>query len=707
MAGFLLELCRAHPRPSKALAAALLAHLERAGLLDAAAFHAALAGLRPELERVPLGTLVLAQCAEWRGDLGEAARHFRALDHAGVPAQESVILDLARVLARSGAAGDACAALKRAAGSSGDFAFLSRAAKQLARLKDHPRAACSRTLRIALLCPYTTELWVPLLRLALFREGIWAEIMVPPYGTHEQAVLDPASSLYAFDPELVVLAGTWRELDLPAFCSDPDPVAGQRVEQLAERWRQIQARIPARIIQHDFEVPAVDPDGYLGQVMPGGRAAVIRQINQRLLAAARAHHVTVLNLDHLAACHGKRAWSDPAAWFTAKQYPAPAALPALVDGQMARIRAGLGLARKVLVLDLDNTLWGGVIGEDGLKGIEIGPPSAVGEAHLALQDYAAQLKDRGILLAVCSKNDEADAKAPFLGHEGMRLRLDDFVAFIANWEDKPANLRRLAKTLNLGLDSFVFLDDNPAERALVRQELPEVAVPEISDPARFVEILDAAAYFDADWLSPEDLERSADYRKNAQREALRTSAGSLESFLRGLGMTCGHGPVNDHVLARVVQLLGKTNQFNLTTRRHSEARLRTFLADPGAWTQCFRLADKFADNGLVGVMVALPSTEDPRAWELDTWLMSCRVIGRQLENFMFNTLLAAARAEGIATLHGVYLPTAKNGMVADLYQDLGFTEVATGDPAVRRFRLDVLQASTRPADFIEGRTIPA
>jgi FkbH-like protein len=682
-------------------------HLERTGQLATPSFQAAMGGRRATLEQTSLGALILAQCAEWWRDDAEAARLFRTLDVPGAPVQESVILDLVRVLIRTGAIAEACATLKRAASSSRDFGFLSRAAKQLARLGTHAQAACARTLRIALLYPYTTDLWLPLLRLGLFREGLWAELRVPPYGTHEQAVLDPNSSLYGFDPEVVILADTWRDLDLPAFSPDPAQAAEQRVLALVARWEHLQARLPARIIQHDFEVPAVDPNGYAGQVMPGGRASVIRLINQRLLQEAQTRHVTLLNLDHLAASYGKRAWADAGTWFSARQYPAPAALPALVDGQVARIRAGLGLTRKVLVLDLDNTLWGGVIGEDGLDGIQIGPPSATGEAHLALQRYAAQLKQRGILLAVCSKNNEADAKAPFLKHEGMHLRLDDFAAFTANWQDKPGNLRAMAQTLSLGLDSFVFLDDNPAERALVRQELPEVAVPEIgADPARFVEILDAAGYFETDWVSPEDLARSADYLKNVQRDALRTSAGSLEGFLQGLQMTCEHGAINDHVLARVVQLLGKTNQFNLTTRRHSEARVRQMLADPRAWTHYFRLTDKFADNGLVGVLIALPCPAEPMAWEIDTWLMSCRVIGRQLENFMFNTLLAAARQNRIEVIHGLHLPTPKNGMVAGLYAELGFTELATAPQETRRFQLDTTQAQTRPATFIQDLPNP-
>jgi FkbH-like protein len=702
IAQLLAELVQSHPQINRSLATAMLSHLEQAGLLTSQPFLEALGAQGPSLEKSPLGMLVLAQCAEMRGDVQESIRLFRTIHEGGSGLQGQALLDLARVQARGGAQDDACEALRLAAQASHDFPLLTRAAKLLLRLKKQAELACTRTLRIALLTPYTTDLWIPLLRLGLFREGIWGNFYTPPYGNHEQALRDPDSALFAFDPELVILAPTWHGLNLSAFSEDPAGVIQNRVAEVVSQWKLIQGQIPAHLIQHNFEIPAIDPNGYLGHTMPGGRASIIGQINNRLFEEARNHHVTVLNVDQLAANYGKRAWADPSYWHTAKQYPAPAALPALVDGQVMRIRAGLGLTKKVLVLDLDNTLWGGVIGEEGLNGIQIGPPSATGEAHLALQRYAAQLKERGILLAVCSKNNEDDAKVPFIQHEGMHLHLDDFVAFIANWQDKPSNLRNLAKTLNLGLDSFVFVDDNPAERARVRQELPQVAVPEIgSDPAHYVEILDAAGYFDADTLSPEDMERSQNYRNNMNRDSLRANTGSVDDFLQALNMTCEHGAFNDHVLGRVVQLLGKTNQFNLTTKRHTDAQIRQILANPQNWTQYFRLKDKFDDNGLVGLMIAVPHAKDPAAWEVDTWLMSCRVIGRQLENFMFNTLMAAAREQGIQTIYGRFSPTAKNGMVLNLYPDMGFTAVMTSLQDAQIFRIDPSQAPLRPATFIK------
>ena len=699
-AAFLADLCHSHPNADRNLSTALLSHLEDQGLLASDEFLQGLQKHRASLEVVPMGLLLLAQVSELRGERMESIRLLRRLDE-GSNLHGAVLLDLVRLLAREGLHEEACACLRRGAQASRDFSVLSRAAKQLIQLKQYAPQFCTRTLRLAVLYPYTTDLWVPLLRLGLFREGIWPDIYTPPYGTYEQSILDPASPLFTFDPEFVILAPTWRDLNLPAFSSSPAQVVNDRVAEVVQRWKQIQARVPARIIQHNFEVPATDPNGQLGHVMPGGRASIIRQINDRLFQEAQTHHVSVLNLDQLASEYGKRAWSDASYWHTAKQYPAPSALPSLVDGLVTRIRAGLGLTKKVLVLDLDNTLWGGVIGEDGLKGIQIGPPSATGEAHLALQRYAAQLKERGILLAVCSKNNEIDAKNPFTEHEAMHLHLDDIVLFIANWQDKPSNLKNIAKTLNLGLDSLVFLDDNPTERALVRQELPQVSVPEIgSDPARYVEILDATGYFDADWLSSEDLERNRNYINNIERESLRSNATSMDSFLEGLNMSCEHAAFDEQVLPRVVQLLGKTNQFNLTTRRHSEPKIRHIMENPKAWTQYFRLKDKFDDNGLVGIQIAVPSTSGPRTWEMDTWLMSCRVIGRQLENFMFNTLITAAREQGIEAIHGIYLPTAKNGMVANLYQDLGFSEIDSPSAESRSYRICPMDAKSLPASFI-------
>ncbi len=527
---------------------------------------------------------------------------------------------------------------------------------------------------MALLSSSTTALAAPLLELACFRDGIDATLYEAPFDSYRQQILDPQSELYRFGPEVVLIATNWRDANLPAFSDSPEASVAEATQSFEQLWITLLKRLPCRVIQHSFDQPLVRSFGNLSHTLAGGRAAMLRDLNRRFVAKAPTA-VTILDLEYTQArCGGK--WSDDAIWHIAKQHPATAALPTLVDQQVALVRAQLGLSKKVLVFDLDNTLWGGVIGEDGLEGIDIGPPSPAGEAYQALQHYAKELKSRGVLLAVCSKNNEADAKQPFENHDAMILRLDDFALFLANWDDKPANLRAAAEALSLGLDSFVLLDDNPTERAFVRRELPEVAVPELgNDPATFVKALDRRMYFEAVTLSEEDLQRHQQYQENAARHQIQQQSGSLDEFLRELRMEAELGPVNESVLARVVQLLGKTNQFNLTTRRHGESEVREMMQSPRWWTQYFKLRDRFGDNGLIGMMLAREADDTAGTWEIDTWLMSCRVIGRKMEELMLATLVQAAQERGIRRVRGVYIPTAKNAMVADLYARLGFSAV--------------------------------
>ena len=395
---------------------------------------------------------------------------------------------------------------------------------------------------------------------------------------------------------------------------------------------------------------------------------------------------------------GRDRWESPAQWCTAKQHPAPEALPALVDAQMAHVRAVVGLTRKVLVCDLDNTLWGGVIGEDGLTGIRLGPGSPEGEAYSALQEYLLELKGRGLLLAVCSKNNPEDARLPFEQHPHMRLRLDDIAAFVASWDDKVEQIRRVAHALSLGTDSFVFLDDNPFERTWVRSQLPEVAAPELTTPFTYVRELDRHRYFQTLTLSNEDQARTEMYRVEGARAVLRTQAASLDEFLEQLRMRATAVAITPANLARVTQLVNKTNQFNLTTMRYTEADIERIAGDPRGWARAFHLADRFGDHGLIGVLLCRAA--EPDGWEIDTWLMSCRVLGRRMEHLMFDRLVEAARAHGIARVVGVYRPTAKNGQVADLLPRLGFDPVP-GPEGETRFERAVTSAATATSTFIE------
>jgi FkbH-like protein len=351
------------------------------------------------------------------------------------------------------------------------------------------------------------------------------------------------------------------------------------------------------------------------------------------------------------------------------------------------------------VLDLDNTLWGGVVGDDGLAGLVIGQGSALGEAFVAFQDYVRELSRRGVILAVCSKNDEANAFEPFDSHPEMVLRRGDIASFVANWGDKPSNLRAIAAELNIGLDSLVFVDDNPFERSLVRRELPIVAVPEIGDdPALYAGTLADAGYFEGVAITEEDRARTGQYQNNRARESLKASTTDLGSYLCGLEMQLIWRRFDDIGLQRTVQLINKTNQFNLTTRRYSEEEVLGVMRDPRAFGLQLRLLDRFGDNGVIAIVIGRMQGEEDCL--IDTWLMSCRVLGRQVEPTTLNLVADAAKGLGARRLVGEYVQSKKNGMVRDHYTRLGFTTVAEGEDGGTRNVLD-LAPFVPAATFIE------
>jgi FkbH-like protein len=344
------------------------------------------------------------------------------------------------------------------------------------------------------------------------------------------------------------------------------------------------------------------------------------------------------------------------------------------------------------VLDLDNTLWGGVIGDDGLEGIALGQGSPLGEAYTAFQVYVRELSRRGVILAVCSKNDAAVAGEPFERHPDMVLKPADIACFVANWQNKADNLRAIAQQLNIGLDALCFIDDNPFERNLVRQELPMVAVPEVSDdPTGYAVALADGGYFESLGVTEEDRERTGQYQGNSAREALKAAVTDLPAYLRGLEMQLLWKRFDRIGLQRIVQLINKSNQFNLTTRRYTEAEVEAVMADPDAFGLQLRLTDRFGDNGIIAVVIGRkqPSLD----LVIDTWLMSCRVLGRQVEAATLNLIAQEAVRSGARRLVGEYIPTAKNSMVRDHYARLGFAAV-TGEPD--RSVLDL--AGFTPAD---------
>ena len=417
---------------------------------------------------------------------------------------------------------------------------LDRAVQKLTNGKS-PEGIFGQPVRLAVLGSSTMENLLPGLRVGAMRRGMWLTTYVPAYGQYLQDLLEPASNLTAFAPNTILFALDARhvigETNVACSAADADAIVKDAVTRCREVWRLARTRFKARIIQQTLMPVFPSLAGHNEHRLPGSRAVLVERVNQRLRDAADAAGIDLLSIDRLVTRHGLDTWYDPVMWNTAKQEVRPA-MSHVYGEHVARIVAAQqGRSFKCLVLDLDNTLWGGVIGDAGLTGIILGQGSSSGEAFLSLQHYARDLSRRGIILAVCSKNDEVNALLPFEQHPEMLLKRADIACFTANWADKPSNLRDIAATLNIGIDSLVFADDNPFERELVRRELPMVAVPELpEDPAGYVQCLSDAGYFESVRVTTEDLERSHQYQANAQRDALRATATDLTGYLAELRM---------------------------------------------------------------------------------------------------------------------------------------------------------------------------
>jgi FkbH-like protein len=531
-----------------------------------------------------------------------------------------------------------------------------------------------RTLNFALLGSSTVDHLLPALRVAALRRNLLLRTYNGDYGMYQQALQEPASELSAFGPDVILFAFHGQHLigtPHPALSGEEaDALVESAAQRVQSMWRLARERFSGQILQQTI-LPVLHPlMGLNDRRLPGSGADLIDRLNLRLGQLARESQVDMLDLEYAIRGDGLYAWHDPMLWHRGKQEISPSAAPAYGDLALRLVAAQQGRSGKCLVLDLDNTLWGGVIGDDGLEGIRLGQGSAIGEAYVAFQTYVRDLARRGVILAVCSKNDLENARAPFERHPDMVLKPEDIACFVANWSDKAGNLRTIAEQLNIGVDSLVFADDNPFERTIVRRELPAVAVPELhEDPAFYARSIADGGYFEALQITPEDFERGGQYRANVARESLRASQTDLEGYLRSLGMELHWRPFDSVGLQRIVQLINKTNQFNLTTRRYTEAAVLAIMNAPGALTLQLRLIDQFGDNGIIGIVIGKPAQD---VMHLDTWLMSCRVLGRQVEEATMNLVAERAAELGAAKLVGEYLPTKKNGMVREHYRKLGF-----------------------------------
>jgi FkbH-like protein len=547
------------------------------------------------------------------------------------------------------------------------------------------------SFRLGVLSNGTVDLIVPPLVVSAARYGFLLDCVTVPFGQAVQEALAPNSTIHSAGVDAVLVALDYRGVQLKlAVGNEAASRAGVEaaVEHISVIRRGIRNHSRVSCILQTLARPPEALFGNLDRTTAGVWRSLIDSFNRRLCESISGSGDLLLDVAAIAECVGLADWHSPSEWNLAR-LPFAYTFTPLYSENVSRLIAALrGKSRRCLVLDLDNTLWGGVIGDDGLEGIQLSHGDATGEAFLGVQEFATSLRQRGIVLAVCSKNEDANARLPFREHKEMVLREEDFAVFMANWNDKASNLQAISETIGLGLDSFVFLDDNPAERIRIRQSLPEVAVPELpADPALYVRTLSAAGYFESIAFSDEDLKRAGFYDSNARRASLKNEIGGLDEYLRSLKMEIYFQAFESATRVRITQLINKSNQFNLTTRRYTENEVAALELSGSHWTLQVRLSDAFGDNGMISVVICRDI--GAAKWEIDTWLMSCRVLGRRVEQMVLGEILRGARERNVQTLIGVYRPTERNNLVRHHYRDLGFHHVGVEPDGTEFWELDV------------------
>jgi FkbH-like protein len=653
----------------------------------------------------------LAQYLQRQKRLSEAAAAWEQAT-ASEPLEPNAYLNLARAYERLGEPEKALStylALIAAAPSARSYLTVATRLDELAGAL--PAVPERRHVRVALMGNATLDHLASYVRVECFRAGLRPTMYQSPFDQVTQEILNPASGLYAFAPDVVICAMHASRL-FPSVHHDPFDlsIAERRAEidsglgSLRDLLDVLTERSSALVLVHNMVAPQHPALGTLDWRDELGQNELFAEINRRLaeLARTRYRNVYVVDEDRVQAQAGKTQATDPRLWLTARVAWTERVHLGLAREYLRFISPYRGLTRKCIVLDLDNTLWGGVVGEDGIEGIQLGA-DAPGNAFVAFQRELERLWHRGILLAVCSKNNLDDAMPVFERHPAMVLKREHIAAQRINWQPKSANIRELAAELNIGLDSLVFLDDNPVERAAVRAELPDVLVPELpTDPSQYRAALLELLVFDSLALTTEDRQRGKLYAEQAQRREFEASVqgASIADYLAGLNMLVEIEPVNAATLPRVAQLTNKTNQFNLTTRRYSEADI-VAMREGGSAVLGMRVTDRFGDNGLVGVAILGPASDGARA--VDTLLLSCRVMGRGVETALLAYLAEQTRRDGATVLRGEFIPTAKNAPSADVYAQHGFTLVEQTDDGSQRWELDLTAHDVTTPAWLEVR----
>lgn len=545
-------------------------------------------------------------------------------------------------------------------------------------------------LKIAILGGSTTDFLEQPLQLELETLGLGCHLYRSSYNSFAPEMLDANSDTVGFDPDLaVLLVNPFNIAKWPRPGDSPETVLSI-ADSVTDHWLglcyTLHTNTNCEIIISNLHTLPTRTTGNLDCMLDWETNNFIHRINKLLSQKAPAF-VHILDIASLASLYGVLNWFDTRFWHHSKQPVSFDCLVPYVRNLSAMIGALYGRTAKCLALDLDNTLWGGIVGDDGVEGLKIGQGDAEGESFRDFQKYLLRLKARGMLLAVCSKNEEENAHAPFDLLREMILKRSDFVSFKANWEPKPDNLRMIANELNIGLDSIIFVDDNPAERELVRQVLPQVKVVELSeDPSEYPLLLDQSGWLEISKLTDEDSMKTRQYQENAHRKTMQTQHTDYDSYLKSLGQQARISSFNKQDLERITQLVNKTNQFNLTTKRLNRSEIEALLDRPDTFTASVRLTDNFGDNGLISVMTG---HLEQHILSIDLWLMSCRVFKRGVEQLLANYLFEHAGKTAIEQIHGRYIPTPKNRLVESLYADMGFTLIDTDEQGSTRWSIKV------------------
>ncbi|MDD6203104.1 MAG: HAD-IIIC family phosphatase [Lachnospiraceae bacterium] len=527
--------------------------------------------------------------------------------------------------------------------------------------------------KIAVLGGSTTHDIIRMLEVFLLDNGISPSFYESEYGMYWQDAMFENAKLQEFSPDIIYIHTNNRNItDYPSISDSAEEVE-QKLENVYHHfevmWERLRETYHCPIIQNNFELPFYRILGNKDASDIHGRIRFLNRLNEKLYRYAETHDNFFINdIQYLSACYGLDKWSDPFFWHMYKYALCLPAIPYLAFNISNIIKSIYGKNKKALVLDLDNTLWGGIVGDDGVENLEIGQETSMGQVFMEFQNYVKEQKKLGVLLNVNSKNEYENALAG-LNHPDGILKPDDFIIIKANWEPKSKNIEEIARELNILPESMVFVDDNPAEREIVKSQIPGSAVPEIGTPEQYIRILDHSGFFEVTKLSEDDMHRNEMYQANALRAKQQNSFADYGEYLKSLEMKAQIGPFEPIYMARIAQLTNKSNQFNLTTRRFSQSDIESIAGDPSYLTFYGKLEDKFGDNGVVTVVIG---RKEGATLHLELWLMSCRVLKRDMEYAMMDCVVEACQKAGIHTILGYYFPTAKNAMVKNFYELQGF-----------------------------------